>query len=324
MRAGRAGDRDQQSQRRRTRGRAGCAVAHTDCRVGTRPGQCGRCRRARMGPAAAGEATWATSGQESHPTQWPITRLPISPTVSGRFEDGQMSAVSALRQAEMVASDETGVRIEGANAYHGVFRSPEAVVHHAAPTRAASVVRDMMDGHRPALWLSDRYAAQQSHGVAHQTCLAHLARDIADAVEASDDPVPWRVQIWLNAAFALAGRVTNLAASTLAAKRRTLDRHLAGILTTASCCDLTRALQGKISRARDQLLTFLDHPGRVEVTNNACERALRPAVVQRKVTNGYRAMWAAEGEAAVRTVVDTARLTPGTPVFGPILTPISA
>src|SRR3954468_10415587 len=242
----------------------------------------------------------------------------------GRFEDGQGRAVSALRQAEMVASDETGVRIEGATAYHWVFRSPEAVVHHAAPTRAAAVVRDMMDGHRPALWLSDRYAAQQGHGLAHQTCLAHLARDIAYAVEASDDPVPWRLQIWLNAVFAVAGRVPSLAASTLAAKRRTLDRHLAGILTTASSCDLTRALQAKISRARDQLLTFLDYPGRVEVTNNACERALRPAVVQRKVTNGYRAMWAAEGEAAVRTVVDTARLTSGTPAFGTILTTISA
>src|SRR3954463_3010954 len=216
----------------------------------------------------------------------------------GRFEGGQRSAISALRQAEMVASDETGVRIEGANAYHWVFRSPEAVVHHAAPTRAASVVRAMMDGHRPALWLSDRYAAQQGHGVAHQTCLAHLARDIAYAVEASDDPVPWRLQIWLDTVFALANRVTNLAASTLAARRRTLDRHLAGILTTASSCALTRALQAKISRARDQRLTFLDHPGRVEVTNNACERALRPAVVQRKVTNGYRAMWAAEGDAA--------------------------
>jgi transposase len=242
----------------------------------------------------------------------------------GRFEGGQRSAISALRQAEMVASDETGVRIEGANAYHGVFRSPAAVVHHAAPTRAASVVRELMDGHRPALWLSDRYAAQQGHGVAHQTCLAHLARDIADAVEASDDPVPWRLQIWLNAVFALATRVTNLAASTLAAKRRALDQHLAGILATASCCDLTRALQAKISRARDQLLTFLDHPGRVEVTNNACERALRPAVVQRKVTNGYRAMWAAEGEAAVRTVVDTARLTSGTTVFGTVLKTVSA
>src|SRR5215210_4851040 len=172
-----------------------------------------------------------------------------------RFEGGQRSAVSALRHAEVVASDETGVRIEGSNAYHWVFRSPEAVVHHTAPTRAASVVREMMDGHRPALWLSDRYAAQQGHGVAHQTCLAHLARDIAYAVEASDDPVPWRLQIWLNAVFALANRVTNLAASTLAARRRTLDQHLAGILTTASSCDRTRALQAKISRARDQLLT---------------------------------------------------------------------
>src|SRR5215218_675851 len=71
----------------------------------------------------------------------------------GRFEDGQMSAVSALRQAEMVASDETGVRIEGANAYHWVFHSPDAVVHQAAPTRAASVIRAMMDGHRPQVWL---------------------------------------------------------------------------------------------------------------------------------------------------------------------------
>jgi transposase len=47
-------------------------------------------------------------------------------------------------------------------------------------------------------------------------------------------------------------------------------------------------------------------------------------VVQRKVTNGYRAMWAAQGEAAVRTVVDTARLTPGAPVFGTILATVSA
>src|SRR5215217_981155 len=241
-----------------------------------------------------------------------------------RFAGGQRRAISALRQAAMVASDETGVRIEGANAYHWVFRSPEAVVHHAAPTRSAAVVRTMMDGHRPALWLSDRYAAQQGHGVAHQTCLAHLARDIAYAVEASDDPVPWRLQLWLNAVFALAERVTSLAAATLSAKRRALERQLAGILATTSSCDLTRALQAKIGRAGDQLLTFLDHPGLVEATNNACERALRPAVVQRKVTNGYRAMWAAQGEAAIRTVVDTARQAPGATVFGTILATVRA
>jgi transposase len=237
----------------------------------------------------------------------------------GRFAEGKVRAVSSLRRAQVIASDETGVRIEGPNAYHWVFHSPQAVVHQAAPTRGASVVRDMMDSHRPAVWLSDRYTAQQGHGAAHQTCLAHLARDVAYALEVSEDPVPWRLQLWLNTVFALSGQVTTLATSTLAAKRRALERQICDILATASSCDLTRALQAKISRARDQLLTFLDHPGRVEATNNACERALRPAVVQRKVTNGYRAMWAAQGEAAIRTVVDTARLTPSATVFGTIL-----
>jgi transposase len=237
----------------------------------------------------------------------------------GCFAEGQVSAVSSLRRAEVIASDETGVRIEGSNAYHWVFHSSQAVVHHASPTRAASVIREMMDGHRPAVWLSDRYTAQQGHGAAHQTCLAHLARDVAYAVEVSADPVPWRLQLWLQSVFALSERITSLAASTLSAKRRTLERQLADILAVASSCDLTRALQAKISRARDQLLTFLDHPGLVEATNNACERALRPAVVQRKVTNGYRAMWAAQGEAAIRTVVDTARQATGATVFGTIL-----
>ena len=77
-------------------------------------------------------------------------------------------------------------------------------------------------------------------------------------------------------------------------------------------------------RAGDQLLTFADWGGEVEATNNACERDLRPAVIQRKVTNGYRALWAAEGEAGVRTVVATARLKPGTSVFSTILQTVTA
>jgi transposase len=59
------------------------------------------------------------------------------------------------------------------------------------------------------------------------------------------------------------------------------------------------------------------------VTNNGCERLLRPAVVQRKATNGYRAMWAAKGEAAIRTVIDTARLT-GNTTFSTILNTLHA
>ncbi|MDX7952833.1 IS66 family transposase, partial [Lichenihabitans sp. Uapishka_5] len=240
-----------------------------------------------------------------------------------RFRLGREEAVSTLRRAAVVASDETGVRIEGSNAYHWVFHATEAVVHTASPTRGAIVVREMMDGHRPAVWISDRYTAQQGHAVAHQTCLAHLARDVAYVVETSDDPVPWRLQLWLQSVFALAERVTDLAPSTLAAKCRSLDRQLGAILGTPSRCDLTRAIQAKIGRARDQLLVFLSHPGTVEPTNNGSERLLRPSVVQRKVTNGYRAMWAAAGEADIRTVVDTARLTGSSP-FATILKTVGA
>src|ERR687897_1203918 len=241
----------------------------------------------------------------------------------GRFQTGRTDAVAALRRADVVASDETSVRIEGANAYHWVFRCQDAVVHHAAATRAGSVVREMMQGHRPKVWLSDRYSAQQGHAAAQQTCLAHLARDVAYAREASEDPVPLRLELWLGSAFALADAITSYAASTLAAKRRALERRLAEILVAPTTCDLTRALQRKFRRARDQLLTFVAFPGVVAVTNNACERDLRPAVVQRKVTNGYRAMWAAQGEAAVRTVVDTARLRSEASPFSTILKTVS-
>ncbi len=81
-----------------------------------------------------------------------------------RFQPGREDAVAALRRTPVVASDETGVRIEGSNAYYWVFRCKQAVMHHAAASCAASVV--------PEVWLSDRYAAQQDQAVAQQTCLA--------------------------------------------------------------------------------------------------------------------------------------------------------
>src|SRR4051812_35005633 len=241
-----------------------------------------------------------------------------------RFAPGREAALSALRRAAVVACDETGVRIEGSNSYHWVFRCDDAVVHHAAPTRAGSVVREIMGGHRPAVWLSDRYSAQQGHADRQQTCLAHLARDVAYALEAGDDPVAFRLKLWLGSAFALARGIGSLAASTINAKRRKLEAALDEILAAPVTCDLARDIQTRMRRARDQVLTFASFPGRVEATNNACERDLRPAVIQRKNTNGYRAMWSAQGEAAVRTVVATARLKAGPSTFGTVLSTITA
>lgn len=147
-----------------------------------------------------------------------------------QFVSDRDDAVSKLRQARVVSSAETGVRIEGSNAYHWVFRSDRAVVHTAAPTRGAIVVRTMMDGHRPNVWCSDRYAAQQGHADAQQACLAHLARDVAYAIDKGDDFLPMRFQLWLQKAFGLAKDISDLAPSTIAARRRALNRTLFDIL----------------------------------------------------------------------------------------------
>jgi transposase len=157
------------------------------------------------------------------------------------------------------------------------------------------------------------YSAQQNHGLHAQTCLAHLARDVAYGLEASDDDLPFRLKLWLDKLFALARNIENYAASTLEAKKRQAENALADILRARPACDVAEKLRAKFARASPRLLTFLDFPGEVEVTNNACERALRPAVIQRKVTNGFRSMWAAEGDCAVRTVTDTAKLSGKSP-----------
>ena len=227
-------------------------------------------------------------------------------------------AIALLRQAKVVASDETGVRIEGSNAFHWVFRSKDVVVHQPDFTRAAQVVRTMMAGHEPKVWLPDRYPGQQKHGMQHQTCLAHLARKVAFAHEHGADDLPLRLKLWLGRAFDLAGGITQIAASTLALKRRKLEKQLDAILASPTACDLARELQAQIARARHQLLVFCGFPGEVDPTNNACERDLRPAVIQRKITNGYRAMWAAKAEANVRTTIATAKLR-GAGTFGTIL-----
>ena len=76
---------------------------------------------------------------------------------------GREQAAAELRQAKVVSSDETGVRIEGSNAYHWVFRCDQAVVHQAAPTRGAVVIPHH-DGRPPARGLVLRPLRRPSRG----------------------------------------------------------------------------------------------------------------------------------------------------------------
>lgn len=57
---------------------------------------------------------------------------------------------------------------------------------------------------------------------------------------------------------------------------------------------------------RDSLLIFLERTD-VPADNNACERALRPSVVHRKVMGSFRSAWGAQTYAALATVLNTAK-----------------
>jgi transposase len=57
---------------------------------------------------------------------------------------------------------------------------------------------------------------------------------------------------------------------------------------------------------QDTLFVFL-YRFDVPAHNNACERALRPSVIHRKVMGSFRSDWGAQGYAALATVLNTAK-----------------
>ena len=73
-----------------------------------------------------------------------------------RFAIEAEKAKAVLRKAKIVASDETGVRIEGTNSYHWVSLQGRRRAS-ARLSRAARVVTETMNGHVPDVWISDRY-----------------------------------------------------------------------------------------------------------------------------------------------------------------------
>ena len=70
--------------------------------------------------------------------------------------DGLFSAIlTRPRQSRIVCSDETGARVRGRNAWEWIFQNDEVRVHVIRNSRAKAVAEEVMDGHGPAIWVSD-------------------------------------------------------------------------------------------------------------------------------------------------------------------------
>lgn len=220
--------------------------------------------------------------------------------------DADVAAILArLRRARVICSDETSVRIDGRTCWNWVFQNSEVVVHVIRRSRGAGVVAEVLDGHRPALWVSDLYGAQQGHAEAWQICLAHQLRDCTYAIEAGDAVFAPRMKALLLRAVVLARRHRNLAPSTRREYRRRLECALDAVMALSPTHRDGQRLRRRYGKLRSHLFTFLDHP-EVPADNNGSERELRPTATYRKVTGGFRSDWGADLFAGVRSVIGTA------------------
>lgn len=220
--------------------------------------------------------------------------------------DNEVTAILArLRRSRVVCSDETSVRIDGRTHWNWVFQNDQVVIHVVRDSRATAVVTEVMAGHRPSIWVSDLYGAQQGHADLWQVCLAHQLRDCQFAIEAGDTVFAPRMKALLLRAVVLARRRKSLAESTRRTWLRRLDRDLNTIMALAPGNQHARRLRKRYGKVRNSLFTFLEHPD-APPDNNGSERELRPTATYRKVTGGFRSKWGADLFAAVRSVVGTA------------------
>ena len=222
-----------------------------------------------------------------------------------QFDADVATILARLRRARVIYSDETGVRIDGRGCWNWVFQNAEVVIHVIRRSRGADVVAEVLGGHRPALWVSDLYAAQQGHAEHWQVCLAHQLRDCQYAIDAGDAVFAPRMKALLLRAVVLVRRHRDLADSTRREYRRRLERSLDAVIALAPVNRDGRRLRKRYAKVRHHLFTFLDHP-EVAADNNSSERELRPTATYRKVTGGFRSEWGANLFAAVRSVIGTA------------------
>jgi transposase len=85
-----------------------------------------------------------------------------------------------------------------------------------------------------------------------------------------------------------------------------LDRRLSRIMAAVPIGEPGRKLRERIAANRAHLFVFVTTRS-VPYTNNVSERHLRPSVIFRKLTNGFRCEWGAETYAAFRSLVSTAK-----------------
>ncbi len=203
-------------------------------------------------------------------------------------------AVATLPQAAVANADETPWKAGKTRPWLWVVVTSLVTVFHIATTRSRTVIQELLGTAYQGTLGTDRYAGYAWLDLAfRQLCWAHLTRDFRALVERGGPAAPLGT-----AALAL---VHHLFSAWHQFQRGDVDRgglqralapieaQLATLLHAGQAAPDPEAagLCRSLLRAWPALWTFAEVEG-VEPTNNAAERALRPAVLWRKGSFGTR------------------------------------
>jgi transposase len=212
-----------------------------------------------------------------------------------------------LMSGTILQSDETSLRVGKRNWWLWVFHHDDSAVFVAEPSRGKKVVEDFLGGFRPDFWVSDRYGGQMGWATTeNQVCLAHLIRDVQYAIDAGDDVFAPNLRHLLGRACRIGRRRDKLADATLKTYAARLESCLDEIMATLPTHPAGVKLQRVMKKIRRHLFVFVTNR-EIPATNNGSERALRPCVIFRKITNCFRTEWSARLYADIRSVIETAR-----------------
>jgi transposase len=229
---------------------------------------------------------------------------------AGEAAHPMAAAIGAqVAQSAVIGSDETSARVAGRTWWQWVFRSVVGVYFLIRASRGAKVVEEVMGERQAECWVSDCLSAQlTAPAQRRQVCLAHQLRDLQRLLD-QQPRLQWALalQALFREAIHLWKRRPELQPQGYARRVTELERRLEGVLHRRVRGAPARRLQQRYRRHREHLFVFLHCPG-VPPDNNACERALRPSVIHRKVTNGFRSEWGAHTYAALATIIETAKL----------------
>jgi transposase len=198
----------------------------------------------------------------------------------------------AVKAAKAANIDETGWREAHLKAWLWVVVTSVGVVFRIVRSRAGSVARDLLGEEPKPIVISDRFPGYEWIALkSRQICWAHLRRDMQAMIDREGDGAKvgrqllWQsnklFEAWHKARDGTIQRSTFL--QTVAWLRPMVRSSLERGAICA--CPKTATTCGELLRLWDCLWTFTRVEG-VEPTNNAAERALRHAVIWRRISGG--------------------------------------